>query len=908
MEGRLAFLVTAAKGSQRWLLAGLTGVCLVAQADGFVDLVLRNAGETAFSGLFQFDPDSQTRTQTTDVNVPAVYEFRFTYVGVDRDTVRLRSTRAPGGWTVRCFDELAGGQDISRSVVSSEGYAWPDVVSGATRDFRIEVMPGPGAAGGQMNEVGVRVWPESQPQRSDGARAFTACLVRQQADLLIRRDFDLRYLGDNLYNLSGVAQTKRQETEPDRVAVYFMMLANDGNLTDHFRVSGSGGDEAWRVRYFDAPFAGLDVTDMVTGDGWLSPPMVLNETRELRLEVSGPASVQGVSVSQVYVRAAPVGEPTRTDTVKAVTAIIPDSSVPQGALYTQDADFEKGVLAGVTFTIVPDQLQCSVEPVTLPYLWVPNSNEGTVSKVDTRTGRELARYRTGPDSVADQPVNGNPSRTTIDQLGNCWVANRRTGTAVKIGLWEHGQYVDRNGDGVIQTSHDRNGDGDITGDELLPWGQDECVLFEVVLLLDQEGTFVPGTFNGTYADDDHRPGPRGVAVDAAGDVWLGTYGTSRFYHVAGTTGRIRRIIDFSSVAHTSYGAVIDANGILWSSGLYHNNVLRLDPADGSFTTVDLGHTVYGLGLDRSNHLFVAGWSSTKLTRLDVLTGLKDWTVEGGYQSRGVAVTEDGDVWTADSGPGTVTRWSNDGVLKTSIPVGRTPTGVSVDAAGKVWVVNYGDEYIKRIDPVADRIDLEHRIPGGYHYGYSDMTGIISRTTTTRLGVWTLIHDSHFPGATWGTVSWTAAVPPGTRLQVCVRSSADRREWSGWEIVTNGVPLQATPPGKYLEVEATFQALEGDRSRSPVLYDLTVTPADAELDRPALRLRAVEVGEVELSWDAGVAGVVLEFTESLPGIWQAVPGAAAPPYRSRIEIRAPTRFYRLCVRAGQTVRDAVQPPR
>jgi hypothetical protein len=59
----------------------------------------------------------------------------------------------------------------------------------------------------------------------------------------------------------------------------------------------------------------------------------------------------------------------------------------------------------------------------------------------------------------------------------------------------------------------------------------------------------------------------------------------------------------------------------------------------------------------------------------------------------------------------------------------------------------------RIDPATNSVDLSKRILGGYHYGYSDMTGIISRTATTKLGVWTLTHDSHFPGAAWGTQQW-----------------------------------------------------------------------------------------------------------------------------------------------------------
>ena len=69
--------------------------------------------------------------------------------------------------------------------------------------------------------------------------------------------------------------------------------------------------------------------------------------------------------------------------------------------------------------------------------------------------------------------------------------------------------------------------------------------------------------------------------------------------------------------------------------------------------------------------------------------------------------------------GTVARWSNDGVLKTQIAVGSSPTGVSIDADGKVWVVNNGDEFIKRIDPATGKV-----------LGYVDLANILPRNERT----------------------------------------------------------------------------------------------------------------------------------------------------------------------------------
>jgi len=295
-----------------------------------------------------------------------------------------------------------------------------------------------------------------------------------------------------------------------------------------------------------------------------------------------------------------------------------------------------------------------------------------------------------------------------------------------------------------------------------------------------------------------------------------------YYYIQGSDGQILRTIDVSSFNHTPYGAVVDENGILWSSGHNKRHVLRLDPVDDSVSTVDVGHFVYGVGLDRYGHLFVSGWTDSRLSRINIHTGTLDWTKVGTYQSRGVACTDDGDVWTADSDPNTVTRWSNDGLKLATIPVGNTPTGVVVDADGKVWVVNYGDEYIRRIDPQTNLIDLSKRIVGGKHYGYSDMTGIISRTVTTKTGSWTVVHNSKEFDAQWGVVSWNSYEPIETSLAVRVRSSNDRRNWSQWEEAGNDSALRNTPEGRYLEVKATFQS--ANQQDSPIIYDLTVRPS------------------------------------------------------------------------------------
>ncbi|HQH42745.1 MAG TPA: hypothetical protein PLJ17_03030, partial [Syntrophorhabdaceae bacterium] len=163
------------------------------------------------------------------------------------------------------------------------------------------------------------------------------------------------------------------------------------------------------------------------------------------------------------------------------------------------------------------------------------------------------------------------------------------------------------------------------------------------------------------------------------------------------------------------------------------------------------------------------------------------------------------------------RLSNDGVVKATISVGGEPSGVAVDANGKVWAVNYYDK-ITRIDPATNKVDLDKQIRG-FHYSYSDMTGIIARSMTTRIGTWTVVVDSKSDGTKWQGITWNSSEPQGTSIKVRVRSSADQKNWANWEDVVKGGELKATPPGRYLQVETTLQILSGEVS--PVLNDLTV---------------------------------------------------------------------------------------
>lgn len=114
-----------------------------------------------------------------------------------------------------------------------------------------------------------------------------------------------------------------------------------------------------------------------------------------------------------------------------------------------------------------------------PFMWISNAGEDTVSKIATDTNREVARYTTafwaggvggnGAGLPNKDPWSGPaPSRSGVDTEGNAFIANRgfwRVAEVVKILTTG---CIDRNSNGVCDTSFDTNDIGGISTAEMYP--------------------------------------------------------------------------------------------------------------------------------------------------------------------------------------------------------------------------------------------------------------------------------------------------------------------------------------------------------------------------------------------------------------------------------------------------------
>lgn len=459
---------------------------------------------------------------------------------------------------------------------------------------------------------------------------------------------------------------------------------------------------------------------------------------------------------------------------------------------------------------------------TFPFIWVANSGENTISKIDTRTGQELGVYRTAP---ANAP--SNPSRTTVDQDGNVWVGNRNSNTIVKVGLQEFGQCVDRNSNGLIDSSTGRSDIKPWTGSDVTG-AEDECILKYVALI-------APGV--------DTPSDIRTVAIDPQNNVFVGGSGRTSLFKVNGSTGDI---ITATMTLQGHYGGVVDKTGNLWSMQSGTGKVQKTAPDLSTSTLINLGHSGYGIAIDKFGKIWTTELSGSgafsSFDPSDPVGTLKVFNQTGSSTAQGIATDDNGDIFIASSIVSSTNVvghykqvFDNTGAFSTvtfvaNYPVGSGPSGVAVDGAGKVWSTNVNSDNVSRITLAANPADaVVDTYPVGVGpYNYSDMTGRVVRTITNRQGTWEATFDGGRAGFPWAKVIWTLqqALPEGTNVEAQVKAvDADSREEAKVKFgaidyvgVQNNTQL-SNVTGRYLKLR--LRLTSDSQSATPVITTVQI---------------------------------------------------------------------------------------
>ncbi|MFA6098651.1 MAG: hypothetical protein WCV50_02660 [Patescibacteria group bacterium] len=481
--------------------------------------------------------------------------------------------------------------------------------------------------------------------------------------------------------------------------------------------------------------------------------------------------------------------------------------------YTVDADFDQGSLINVVHT-PSDQLQLTDQVEAFNFIWVANSGEGTIVKINTDTGAIVGEYRTSPNGTY-----GNPSRTTVDKDGSVWVGNRQAvsgnnAAITHVGLLENGQCEDRNGNGIIDTSTGLNDVKDWTdesGTRGVATAQDECIVH----------------FTPIESYD-----ARHISVDSANNIWVSGISNRTFFYIVGgkynipNSGTIVRTE--TGIGYGGYGGLISGD-VIWSA----NPLLRWDtnyPLSDAAHHTTYSHDSYGLCEDSQGNVWNTSLSGGVIRKFNPAGDLLGTYSYGASNAQGCVVDGNDDVWVAHSLWGnSVGHLLNDGTLVGVIPVGNGPTGVAVDHNGKIWVTHYSSPYtVKRIDPTLGDIggggatigavDYTSVDLGGSLYNYSDMTGS-TLSGKAESGTWTVVYDSQATGPIGDNISWTADVPNDGNLTVSIALSDDGATYGIPATVTNGQDISALS-ARYYKITVSFE--RGGRGVSPILYDLSLS--------------------------------------------------------------------------------------
>jgi hypothetical protein len=344
--------------------------------------------------------------------------------------------------------------------------------------------------------------------------------------------------------------------------------------------------------------------------------------------------------------------------------------------------------------------------VEFSYIWIANTGEGTVSKVDTVSATEVGRYVTGPDDYND------PSRTSVNLHGDMVVTNRDPMTApssVTKFIANIDECYDKNDNDVIDTS--------TGGSDVKLWGEDECMMWR---------TELGGSSSGARATA--WDGQEDPETGLGGHVWIGTCSwisyDQKVYKLDGEWGDIEE--EIWAPVGCAYGGAMDGNGGFW---IYDSNqaLARVDTETLEVTT----HSIscgYGISVDSQGRVWTGGWGNyvnSCVSRYDPLTDTEDVVeVAGAEFLRGIAVGLEmsaGSVWAADTSGRLYQVDQETMEVVNNWNVGAYDMiGVAIDFQGYVWTVSQMGNAAYKFNP---ETETQETVSIGLSpYTYSDMTG------------------------------------------------------------------------------------------------------------------------------------------------------------------------------------------
>ena len=268
-----------------------------------------------------------------------------------------------------------------------------------------------------------------------------------------------------------------------------------------------------------------------------------------------------------------------------------------------------------------------------------------------------------------------------------------------------------------------------------------------------------GLGDGLLATEAALENPYGVAVDAAGNIYIADTTKERVRKVAAIDGVITTLAGIGPPDSDALGdggpatlatfsatgeIAIDAAGNLYIADTSNSRIRRVDRSTGQITTLAGGRfgsfgdgelaidaalsDPEGVAVDRDGNVFIAGTGNHRIRRVDaqgIITtvagnGLDLFSGDDGTATsaslnfpRGVAIDSNGDLLISDTSNNRIRRVDAQGTITTvagNASAGNSgdggqatdaelvaPTSVALDASGNIFIVDTGNRSIRRVD-------------------------------------------------------------------------------------------------------------------------------------------------------------------------------------------------------------------
>ena len=329
------------------------------------------------------------------------------------------------------------------------------------------------------------------------------------------------------------------------------------------------------------------------------------------------------------------------------------------------------------------------------YIWVANSSQGTVSKINTVSMEEEGRYWTRMDPA------GSPSRTSVSLNGDVAVANR-SGGVIKI---------------AARLESCPDSDNTSTGAADIKPFPDGCVVWFTPFNYTSQRpvAWAPGEWSEASCSWENEmlwtSGAQGEAVE----VLL----------LNGEDGVVEETIALAGTQASYfgiYGAASDADGNFWGSQLGYGNLVRVDRNTFEYEEHPMANVGgYGMTVDTEGRAWTCS-SGVARFNPDDSTWTTNANVGGGG---GCMVDGDGHLWVGgynqNGGGGYLISVDTETLqVDQQLAIPNYVHGVSIDFYGYIWGVTQGQPFAYRLDPADGTFETFMGLTGPYTY--SDMTG------------------------------------------------------------------------------------------------------------------------------------------------------------------------------------------